>query len=226
MINATLDVTIEPRYNRHICKQGKVESIMADISLERTAVTLEDLMKLGDARVEVINGVVVEMAPVGGLHQVINGNIYDPLKTFVNEHELGALFMDGLLYLMNEDSRHLRGSFAPDLSFIRRENIPADWNLTLPFPGVPDFAVEVMSPSDTAEDIQTKVRTYLDKGTEQVWVIYPSTREVYQYRREQQTVRIYSGSEQIDTESLFPGLPLTLDTIFKLPPWAEKLNLQ
>ncbi len=44
---------------------------MADIAIERTAVTLDDLMALGeDARVEVINGEVVEMAPVGGLHHL------------------------------------------------------------------------------------------------------------------------------------------------------------
>ncbi|MBI1257093.1 MAG: hypothetical protein GC204_06455 [Chloroflexi bacterium] len=199
---------------------------MADISIERAAVTLDDMMKLGDARVEVINGVVVEMAPVGGLHHLFGGNLYRPLDAYVNERELGAIFMDGLLYLMNENSRHLRGSFAPDVSFIRRENIPADWNLSLPFPGVPDLAVEVMSPGDTAEEIQTKIRTYLDKGTEQVWVLYPSTREIYQHRRGEQTVRIYQGSEQIDTESLFPGLILTLETIFKLPPWAAKMNVE
>ncbi len=199
---------------------------MADISIERTAVTLEDLMKLGDARVEVINGVVVEMAPVGGLHHIFGGNLHDPLKAFVNERELGAVFFDGLLYLMHEKDRYLRGSFVPDVSFIRRENIPANWNLSLPFPGSPDLAVEVISPSEIAEDIQTKIRLYLDKGTEQVWIVYPSTRELHQYRRGEQTVRIYSGSEQIDTESLFPGLVLTLETIFKLPPWAEKLNLE
>ena len=200
---------------------------MADISIERTAVTLEDLMKLGsDARVEVINGVVVEMAPVGGLHHIFGGNLYRPLDAFVNERELGAVFMDGLLYLMNEDNRHLRGSFAPDISFIRRENIPADWNFSLPFPSVPDLAVEVMSPGDSAEEIQTKIRAYLDKGTAQVWVMYPSTRELHQYQRGQPTVRIYSGSEQIDAESLLPGLILTLETIFKLPPWAEKMNVE
>ena len=199
---------------------------MADISIERTAVTLEDLMKLGDARVEVINGVIVEMAPMGGLHQIIAGNISDSLYNFVNTGELGAVFFSGLLHLMNEKTEHLRSAFAPDISFIRSENIPADWNLSLPFPGVPDLAVEVISPSENAFDVQTKIRTYLDKGMEQVWVVYPAIREIYQYRRGEQTVRIYTGSEQIDTESLFPGLILTLDAIFKLPPWAEKLNLE
>jgi hypothetical protein len=55
-------------------------------------------------------------------------------------------------------------------------------------------------------------------------VVYPVTREIYQYRRDQNTARIYSGSEQIDCESLFPGLVLTLEVIFKLPPFLEKMN--
>jgi Uma2 family endonuclease len=199
--------------------------IVANLPLEQTAVTLEDIMKLGeDARIEVINGVVVEMAPVGGRHHVVTGNIYYPLKTLVDERELGAVFMDGLLYLMNEKDRYLRGSFVPDVSFIRTENIPTDWNLSLPFPGVPDLAVEVISPSENAGDVQTKIRTYLDKGTHQVWVAYPMTREVYQYRGESNTTRIYTGSEQIDTSGLFPALVLTVENIFKLPPWASHLN--
>lgn len=195
---------------------------MADRSLEQTAVTLEDLLNLGeDSRVEVINGAIVEMAPVGGLHHVVAGNIFRALDKFVINTNLGAVFMDGLLYLMNEKDRYLRGSFVPDVSFIRQENIPAAWNILLPFPGVPTLAVEVVSPNDSAEDLQTKIHTYLEKGTEQVWVIYPVTRELYQHHGK--AVRLYTGSEQIATENLFPGLVLTLDMIFNLPPWAEKL---
>lgn len=198
---------------------------MANISLEQTDVTLEDIMKLGeDARIEVINGVVVEMAPVGGLHHIVAGNIYRTVDAYVLEHNLGTIFMDGLLFLMHEKDRHLRGSFAPDISFIRNENFPHDWNLLLPFPGVPDFAVEVISPSENAEDVQTKIRTYLDKGTQEVWVAYPLTRELYQYRAESNTIRVYSIGEQIDTERLFPGLVLTVDDVFKLPHWATHLN--
>ncbi len=196
---------------------------MADTALERTAVTLDDLMALGeDAHVEVINGVVIEMAPVGGLHQIVSGNMLRPLDTYVNERELGIVFMDNFLYLMNENERYLSGSFSPDVSFIRRENIPANWNLELPFPGVPDLAVEVISPSENAQNVQSKIRTYLDKGTEQVWIVYLLTRELHQYRRDQQTVHIYTGSDQIDAESIFPGLILTLDMIFKLPAWLGK----
>ena len=95
----------------------------------------------------------------------------------------------------------------------------------LPFPGVPDLAIEVISPSENASDVQTKIRTYLDKGTEQVWVAYPMIREVFQYRRETRAVQRYTGSDPLDTDSLFPGLVLTLDAIFKLPSWAANLNI-
>lgn len=68
-----------------------------------------------------------------------------------------------------------------------------------------------------------KVRTYLEKGTEQVLVIYQTVREVHQYRRDRNPeVRIYSGSETLDLETMFPGLELTTDTIFALPKWASE----
>jgi Uma2 family endonuclease len=80
------------------------------------------------------------------------------------------------------------------VSFIRLENIPADWDLEKPHPGVPDLAVEVVSPGDSAEDVQAKVRTYLDKGAQQVWVLYPKTKEIHQFIGSQRdTFRVYTA---------------------------------
>lgn len=54
-----------------------------------------------------------------------------------------------------------------------------------------------------------------------MWIVYPTTKEVYQYRRDNNPeICIYKGSQQIDTGSMFPGLELTTDMIFALPPWA------
>jgi Uma2 family endonuclease len=80
------------------------------------------------------------------------------------------------------------------------------------------------SPDDSAEAVQTKVRTYLDKGTQQVWLLYPKTREIHQFiGGENEVLRVYKGSQEIDAEALFPGIEgLTTDTIFALPQWAIK----
>lgn len=41
----------------------------------RPGVTLDDLMALGsDARAEVVDGKIVEMSPVGILHQIVSEN--------------------------------------------------------------------------------------------------------------------------------------------------------
>lgn len=80
----------------------------------------------------------------------------------------------------------------------------------------------MISPGEEAADIQRKVRTYLDKGTEQVWVVYPDTKEVHPFiNGEPETVNIYKGTQKLDVKVLFPGLELTTNQIFALPDWAD-----
>lgn len=185
--------------------------------------SLDEMMRMG-VTVEIINERMVEKVGAGGLHHIIVGNIVRILDGFNVITGLGAVFVDGLIYLMYSDERHLKNSFVPDVSFIRRQNIPADWNVEKPFPGVPDLAIEVISPGDEAEDVYEKVRVYLDKGTQQVWLTFPKTKELHQYiAGEIETARIYKGSQQIDAEALFPGIEgLTTDAIFAMPAWMSK----
>ena len=84
---------------------------------------------------------------------------------------------------MNAQTQHLRDLFVPDVSYLRKEDLRADRDINLPLPGVPTLAVEIFSPGDEADDLLSKVRTYLAAGTLEVWVIYPKPRELHQYRR-------------------------------------------
>jgi Uma2 family endonuclease len=96
--------------------------------------------------------------------------------------------------------------------------IPKGWNIERPFPGAPTLAIEIVSPDDDAEDLLKRTRDYLRAGSEQVWIAYPSEREVHQHRRGADTVRVYSqDTDVIDVEGLLPGLMLTLSEIFALP---------
>lgn len=193
---------------------------MTDKPLEKTGIDLDELLLL-DGQVEIIDEEIVGMAAAGFSHHMFAGNIYDVVKVHVLANNLGLVLFDGMSYLMFSDANRLKDSFMPDVSFIRRENFIANFDFSKPYPGIPDLAVEVVSPGDDADKVQTKIRTYLRKGTEQVWIVYPTTREVHQYRRDNDPeIRIYVGSAQLDTESLFPGLELTTDMIFKLPDWT------
>jgi Uma2 family endonuclease len=188
---------------------------MADITL--SFVTLDDLMALGeDARVEVIEGEVVEMSPVGFAHVQIAGNVYRILYEFVTANNLGIVSTDGLLYLLDADAAQLRGAQVPDVSFLRQ--LPDDFDLDKPVPGAPDLAVEVVSPNDDAEILLTRIQKYLQFGTEQVWVLYPRLKELHLYRRDQMdTVKIYRAGDTLTAETLFPGLAISISGFFILP---------
>ncbi len=182
-------------------------------------ITEAELMALGsNARVEVVEGEIVEKPASGMHHQFVGGNIYNVLYTCVKQHNLGFVFYDGLIYLLNQEGQHLRGARVPDVSFIRKGMIPKGWNLERPFPGAPTLAVEVVSPDDDAEDLLKRTRDYLRAGSEQVWIAYPSEREVHQHKRGADVVRVYTNdADAIDTADLFPGLTLIVGEIFALP---------
>lgn len=191
---------------------------MTDTSVIAAFVDEDALLALGsDARVEVVDGEIVEMSPVGGLHHFVGGNFYDLLKPFVKQNGLGFVFMDGLIFYLERDGKKVRKARVPDVSFVRKEAVPKEWNIEKPFPGAPTLAIEVVSPDDKIEDVLKKVREYLDAGSEQVWVAYPRSREVHQYLRGESQVRTYTGEALMDVEALFPGLVVSLKDVFALP---------
>lgn len=52
------------------------------------------------------------------------------------------------------------------------------------FEGAPMLAVEVVSESNSAEQLDRKIAIYLGSGAREVWVVYPATRSLWQYRKD------------------------------------------
>lgn len=68
----------------------------------------------------------------------------------------------------------------PDASFVRADRLPPQgFGLgTRLFKFAPDLAVEVLSPSETASQLQEKLDDYVRSGTTLVWVVDPVRRTV------------------------------------------------
>jgi Uma2 family endonuclease len=186
-------------------------------NVEASLMTEAELMALGsDARVEVIDGAVVDL-PLNGLqHHLIISNLTRALDIHAAAQKLGYVFPHGLLYVLDVSARGVKGAQVPDVSFVRAERWPAGLDLARPFPGAPDLAVEVVSPGDEIGLLLYRVRRYLAHGTEQVWVVYPDPSELHQYRRDDATVVTYQRSEQLEPGALLPGFVLPLDAVFRL----------
>lgn len=132
---------------------------------------LEDLPENQEKRFELLKGIIYEAPYPSPTHNLIVGNIYSPLRTFVKTHKLGFVFTDTVSYsLPNGDE------FAPDVSFVsrKRQAPPLPKQFTI----APDMAVEVASPGNRERELLDKAESLLESGTQVVWIVYPTTKVV------------------------------------------------
>ena len=62
---------------------------------------------------------------------------------------------------------------------------------------VPNLAIEVVSPTNTANGVMEKTKEYFEAGVERVWVIYPEFAEIYDYDSPT-SVRILTRDQTLD----------------------------
>jgi Uma2 family endonuclease len=88
---------------------------------------------------------------------------------------------------------------------------PADTSL---IDGVPVLMVEILSPSDTEEEINEKIDEYLEAGVALVWVINPHRRTVLIYRpgAEPELVNV---RQELSGEPHLPGFRVSVEELFK-----------
>jgi Uma2 family endonuclease len=176
----------------------------------RTRLTADDLWRMGegDVRRELVDGEVIEMTPAGGVHGEVLLKVGSPLRTYVEAHRLGKVVGGdvGFVLALPSDPDRVR---APDVAFISTARLP-DGRLPQGFiRGAPDLAVEVLSPSDNPDEVQRKVRDYLEAGTRLVWMLAPLARAATVYRPDG-SARLVREPESLDGEDVVPGLAIAL----------------
>lgn len=93
----------------------------------------------------------------------------------------------------------------PDVCFISSRRLPAGKRPRGPFLDVaPDLVVEVLSPSNTAREMDGKNREYFAAGVRLVWLVDPHTRTVHVLTApdESRTLKI---SQTLTGGSVLPG---------------------
>ena len=181
---------------------------MADVPAAMTAVDLEQWPR-DHRRYELVRGELIEMPPVGFEHGDVTAGLVTPMRAHADRHRLGKVLIE-LGYVLARDPDTVR---APDISFVAASRLPG---LTAPrgfFVGAPDLAVEVVSPGDTAAEVDDKVQTYLAAGTRLVLIVHPRTRTVTAYRPDG-TARVLQTSDILDFGALLPGLSIRVADIF------------
>ena len=172
--------------------------------------TAEDLYALPDERRgELIRGGMSTVAAVGNPHWRLTGRLIRWVSAFVYERGLGEVGPEGGFILGRDPDTVL----APDLAFIRTENIPPRGQRRGFHAIVPDLVAEVLAPSNTASEINEKVRIYLDAGVRLVWVVDPRLRTVNVHDATG-VGRMLGTGDTLDGGDVLPGFTLPLAELF------------
>ncbi|HVX85783.1 MAG TPA: Uma2 family endonuclease [Phycisphaerae bacterium] len=175
--------------------------------------TADDLWNMpgnGDGY-ELVLGELRPMPPSGQQHSSIGVTIITALQLFVKVHKLGKVTGPDGGYILHRNADTVR---APDVGFVTADRLPNGRTAQKWFPGHPDLAVEIISPTDVYGDVDEKVQEFLDAGTRLVWVVNPRHKTVTVFRNDN-SITALGPTDQLSGESVLPGFTLTVSEIFE-----------
>lgn len=175
-------------------------------------VTADELLRMagGTSRHELLHGELRTMSPAGYRHGRVAMNIGVSLTQHVRNQGLGQVVAAETGFELASDPDHVR---APAVAFVCRKRLGELGETAGFWPGAPDLAVEVVSPTDRFADVEAKVLDWLHAGTAMVVVANPEARSLTVYRS-LSDVRVLTGDTVLDGADVVPGWRLPVREAF------------
>jgi Uma2 family endonuclease len=172
--------------------------------------TVEEFARIDEpGRFDLIDGEVWSLPPAEMMHSHAGVPLLAALATHVHNRRLGRVFSLEVGFRLSLSEQTV---LCPDIAFVRAGRMVAPDTRGF-FPGPPDLAVEVISRSESAAEVQEKVTRYLKAGTQLVWCVYPHTKQVVVYAPEGPP-RILGPADTLDGGEFLPEFRLPLAELF------------
>ena len=211
---------IHPRYKIPIRRQGDY--------------TTDDLDLIpDDIRVELIDGVIYDLASPTSMHQVIAGTVYTIMSNYAMEHDHACMPYIAPLDVKFDRSKKTR--VQPDVLVVCASKEESGENADGTETEAPDFIMEVLSPSTRRIDMVVKLNKYYKVGVREYWIVDPDEEEiiVYDFENNRLNIRytfddevpvaISGGDLKIDFKVVRERLA-TAERIEKSKPWELLLR--
>lgn len=173
--------------------------------------TEADYLGLPDTNqiVELAQGNIIVMPPPTTTHQRLVANLYRALYGFITQQEIGVLYFAPFAVRLRP--RLIR---EPDLVFYTHAHTD---RIGEHISGVPDLAVEVISPSSRQIDERDKFVEYAQAGIAEYWLVDPEAQTTAVYAPDQDgayaLVSQAGGEGQVHSQ-LLAGLVVEMAAVF------------
>jgi len=179
-----------------ICDDDFFEFCMAnrDLRIERNA-----------------EGEIVIVPPGGGESDYRSTEIIAQLRNWAKQNGQGRTFGATACFLLPDGA-----ALSPDAAWVSKDKLaklPKSVRRKF-MPIVPDFIVEVMSPSDRLKSAQAKMEQWISNGTALAWLIDGDNRTVYVYQAGQPSLRVTDIDEIVAVSGPVAGVAADLTDIW------------
>jgi len=161
-------------------------------------------------RHELVRGELRMMPPPGFEHGRVAATVGVLLGMHVRQTGVGVTLAAETGFLLASDPDTVR---APDAAFVSKERAEKVGRTAKYWPGAPDLAVEVVSPSDSYHEVQDKALEWLEAGSTAVLVLDPPKRTATVYR-EQGDAHVHGPEDTLDLSNAVPGFSVTVAELF------------
>jgi len=185
-----LEITKSPRYDtlqalEKVLKPEQVsmvrETSVYNVEIKQGQYTVDDYLRLPeDERVELIDGVIYDMAAPTDKHQIIGNEIYAKFRDYIRKNKGKCITITAPLDVQLDcDNKTM---VQPDVVIVCDRSKFKEGRVF----GAPDLVVEVLSESTKKKDITIKGAKYSAAGVREYWIVDPKKKRVYVYRYEEE----------------------------------------
>jgi Uma2 family endonuclease len=163
-------------------------------------------------RFELIYGEAYAMSAPNTLHQEILTELLSQFHSFLRKKPCRVYPAPFDVRLFYEEDESDDTVVQPDITIICDEKKRGEEGCR----GAPDLVVEILSPSNTAIEMQRKFRIYQKAGVREYWVVDPENKSltVHLFQEKAAITHIY-GNTGTAPVSILPDLDISLDEVFE-----------
>lgn len=139
-----------------------------------------------------------------------NSELLTDVNNWSRKDKTGIVFDSSTMFTLPNGAKR-----SPDVSWMTKEK----WNSLSNKEKqtfskiVPDFVIELRSPTDSLKPIQNKMAEYLENGVKLGWLIDPNEKKVHIYR-ENGKIEILENPDLVSGENILKGFELNVSEIW------------